>query len=348
MFDSEYFCPNCGAILNEQIGFDPSCGVWECTACGQTLMDDDVYEGDTFDGVVWYCDECGALLNRQDDFSDIYGSWICTECGHINGTTEDDIAEEKSFAAEIGGIIGECIASAVIAAKDRERKERKAQQEELHALEQVRQMELAVKRQKRHNTWKRHKKIIIIGIVAAVLLATMAIALYETSKLIPIGYNSEELIGKNYETVSDKLAKAGFTNIRVESVEDLDILELEKENTVHQVLILGKGAFRKEARYPYDIPIIVKYHQVKKVCSPLSAKEAKGTDYEDVVYKFEQAGFINVRSEIIYDIITGWLNDVGAVEYVTIDGNRKFDTATKYRPDVEVVITYHDLKKNKK
>lgn len=87
----EYFCPNCGATLNDQYGFDPNGGSWTCTACGMHLMDDDVYEGDTFEGVAWYCDDCGELLNRQSGFSDSYGSWRCTNCGHLNGTTEDDI-----------------------------------------------------------------------------------------------------------------------------------------------------------------------------------------------------------------------------------------------------------------
>lgn len=47
----EYFGPNCGATLNNQPGFDPDGGIWTCTSCGKLLMDDDVYEGDTFEGV---------------------------------------------------------------------------------------------------------------------------------------------------------------------------------------------------------------------------------------------------------------------------------------------------------
>ncbi len=93
----EYFCPNCGATLNYQPGFDPSRGEWTCTECGQQLMDDDTYDGDTFEGVAWHCDNCGALLNKQYGFSDSYGTWTCTECGHTNGTTEDDIIEGTHF-----------------------------------------------------------------------------------------------------------------------------------------------------------------------------------------------------------------------------------------------------------
>lgn len=101
----EYFCPKCGAILNDQPGFDPDNGTWTCTECGQHLMDEDIYEGDTYEGVAWYCDGCGALLNRQSGFSDSYGSWICTECGHRNGTTEDDIIDEDEFPAPIAALL---------------------------------------------------------------------------------------------------------------------------------------------------------------------------------------------------------------------------------------------------
>lgn len=103
----EYFCPNCGATLNDQYGFDPSCGTWTCTVCGKLLMDDDVYDGDTFEGVAWFCDGCGALLNRQSGFSDSYGSWTCTECGHRNGTTEDDIIDDSFSCPKCGATLND-------------------------------------------------------------------------------------------------------------------------------------------------------------------------------------------------------------------------------------------------
>lgn len=93
----EYFCTNCGATLNEQPGFSPDCGMWTCTECGTLMMDDDIFDGDNYPGTAWICDNCGALLNRQYGFTDSDGSWRCTECGHLNGTTEDDILENKVF-----------------------------------------------------------------------------------------------------------------------------------------------------------------------------------------------------------------------------------------------------------
>lgn len=44
---------------------------------------------------------------------------------------------------------------------------------------------------------------------------------------------------------------------------------------------------------------------------PLTAKEAKGMNYIDVLEKFENAGFTNVTTNVKYDIVTGWLTDDG-------------------------------------
>lgn len=98
----DYYCPNCNADLEDQYGFDPSRGTWTCTCCGQFLMDSDIADGDTYEGVAWFCDNCNALLNRQSGFSDSYGTWTCTECGHTNGITDEDIIEDKHKCPNCG------------------------------------------------------------------------------------------------------------------------------------------------------------------------------------------------------------------------------------------------------
>lgn len=32
--DEEFLCENCGACLNDQIGFNPNCCEWTCMECG--------------------------------------------------------------------------------------------------------------------------------------------------------------------------------------------------------------------------------------------------------------------------------------------------------------------------
>ena len=63
--------------------------------------------------------------------------------------------------------------------------------------------------------------------------------------------------------------------------------------------------------------------------------------------EFEKAGFVNVTTNVKYDIVTGWLTDDGEVKSVSINGDKKFDSDDKYRLDAEVFITYHTWKKNR-
>ncbi|MBU8769569.1 hypothetical protein [Cytobacillus oceanisediminis] len=70
-------------------------------------------------------------------------------------------------------------------------------------------------------------------------------------------------------------------------------------------------------------------------------------NYLDVVKSFEDAGYTNITVNVDYDIITGWITDEGEVELVTVDGEKKFNSYDEFRLDAEVIITYHDLRKNK-
>lgn len=88
--DEEYFCPHCGAILNDQDGFDPSLSSWICTNCHKQLVGEDS-GSDFFGDTVWYCDNCGAVLNDQKGFTETEMSWKCEKCGYENSITEDDI-----------------------------------------------------------------------------------------------------------------------------------------------------------------------------------------------------------------------------------------------------------------
>ncbi len=92
----EYFCTNCGAVLNTQPGFKYNDGTWVCKKCGQTLYGDGIGDtGDNLSGVIWYCDGCGAIMNGQPGFDYYADEWTCAECGLINDISENNIDPEK-------------------------------------------------------------------------------------------------------------------------------------------------------------------------------------------------------------------------------------------------------------
>ncbi|MBO4927742.1 MAG: hypothetical protein J5379_05770 [Clostridiales bacterium] len=92
--DGEFYCTNCGALLNDMEGFDPQEGYFYCEDCGMLLYDGNtVYSGERYPDVIWFCDKCGDCLSKQEGFSDLNDEWICKKCFHINAISEDEILE---------------------------------------------------------------------------------------------------------------------------------------------------------------------------------------------------------------------------------------------------------------
>lgn len=343
----EYFCPNCGAILNNQSGFDPDRGSWTCTECGQHLVDDDIYESDTYEGVAWYCDSCGTLLNRQSGFTDSGSFWRCTSCGHLNWTTEDEIIDNEhnrddndddddddddvSTSNSLGSVVDNILAAAYA----------------INVLENAkRRHEARIRREKRRLWRSNHKAAICFVVLFSIIILFSAIAYYEYIHLLPIGVSSRSLEGIEYTTAVHLLEEAGFPNIRMKEIADLTISRSEEENLVTDVRLAYGGDFAADTKYPSNLWITVVYHTVELYKPPLTSKDAKGMDYLDAIEKFEAKGFVNITTVVEYDIITGWLTDDGAVKSVTIDGEKNYDYYDEYRPDAEVVITYHTFRKN--
>ena len=97
MKTDEYYCPNCGAVLNGQEGFNTDLNSWVCKKCGKQLVGGKLVS-DVFGDVVWYCDNCGAILNNQDGFTEESGAWKCTKCGYQNDLSEDNIDNANDFS----------------------------------------------------------------------------------------------------------------------------------------------------------------------------------------------------------------------------------------------------------
>lgn len=285
------------------------------------------------DGSISYHGADGSWGYRNKDGSGSYyganGDTI-----YYNAKTEDcvEVSTSSSGLGEaIVGAIGVgvgCLAAAAIAQSEKEEQRKQERRKE--------------RREFFYHHWK---EICGLGLFVLFVIAFL-ICTWVLGKSIPMGYDVNELVGCNYEYVTRAFHDVGFTNIHVESTEDLHISEIADENKVYQIIVSGKNYFTKSKRYPYDTKITIKYHAVKLIALPFSSKEIKGENYTDILEKLETAGFVNVSVEPVYDIITGWLTDDEEIESITVDGDKKFSSGDEYRPDVKIVITYHTLKEN--
>ena len=78
-----------------------------------------------------------------------------------------------------------------------------------------------------------------------------------------------------------------------------------------------------------------------EVKTPSASSELEGRSYEEVIEIFTEKGFTNIQTEVIEDLIFGWLTKDGEVEDVSVGGDVDY-SADKWVPaDIEVVIRYH-------
>lgn len=75
--------------------------------------------------------------------------------------------------------------------------------------------------------------------------------------------------------------------------------------------------------------------------APIASTELTSQNYKTVVQQFEDAGFTNIKTTKIEDLITGWLIEDGEIEKVTIDGEEDFEDGDFFSNDVRVDIAYH-------
>ena len=73
---------------------------------------------------------------------------------------------------------------------------------------------------------------------------------------------------------------------------------------------------------------------------PASASDFKYDNYQDVQKELESAGFTNITTNILYDIVWGWTAE-GEVDSVSIDGRTDYEKGEVFKLDAPIIITYH-------
>lgn len=80
-----------------------------------------------------------------------------------------------------------------------------------------------------------------------------------------------------------------------------------------------------------------------EVQMPASSSAYVGEHFEIAVEELESAGFTNVQTTALGDLITGWLKNDGEVENIHIDGSNSFSMGAWFPADTKILITYHSF-----
>ncbi len=80
-----------------------------------------------------------------------------------------------------------------------------------------------------------------------------------------------------------------------------------------------------------------------KAAMPMSAQEMENLNYEDVVTKLHIAGFTNVCSEPMNDLLIGLFNKDGEVEDVSVNGEKGFKKDQRFDINTYIIVRYHSF-----
>ena len=180
-----------------------------------------------------------------------------------------------------------------------------------------------------------------VGIPVAVFGGVGAYKYAKDADQITLGLSQETVYGMTYTEAEDALRKAGFTNIETNNISDLDISQADREYKVGSMVINNSEEYTEDSRFPSYVAIVINYHTLREISPSMSAKDARGGNYEEIARQLESDGFVNIRYEVIEDLITGWMVKDGQVEEVIINDEKDFKADSVYRQDADVVIRYH-------
>lgn len=181
--------------------------------------------------------------------------------------------------------------------------------------------------------------------------------------LISVPMSSKEAKGRNYEDIVTKFRSAGFDNIYAEPMGDLIIGLLNKSGEVEEVTVGGKSDFSKNKRFSPDTYVIVRYHSFSQSTSsiteeesrepviadtsdgmtglPVSSEEIKKLSVKEASSILSEAGFVNIKTEPLRDLVLEILHSDGDISEVSVGGDIEFKKGDRYAPDAAIVIRYH-------
>ena len=309
----EYFCTNCGAVLNDQYGFDPG-EPWTCTECGTTLYGDDFPESERFPGVVWYCDGCGAVLNTQYGFDDEEDEWECTECGYTNSLSEDDVFESEASYRTYKRIMGAAKFFGDIYKS-------RSEDDDISDDEDEEEDEDWYSRDSEDSRYDDDDDDYDNDVDSSD---------DEDYDYVGSGYSSSysyTSIGRE-EPEQAKLP----LRVRITLFWHTFLRRLKIALIVATVLAIVGTAF------------IVIYYKTNAIPVGFSSEWAEGKDYEVVVKELKKQGFTNVRAEGVEDLPFDSLDEsfkVTEITFANSSSSSSFDANTTHLPDETVRVYYH-------
>ena len=149
--------------------------------------------------------------------------------------------------------------------------------------------------------------------------------------------SAEEFAGYSYLEAEKKLKILGFTSIELKEYADLTSREVGRSETVRDITIGDSADFDVGDSFRADSPVLVEYHTLRKAAVPLSPADVAAGEPEALAQAFSEAGFVNVRTDVVEDLEDGAPTSVTAV----VDGSQDYGKGDQVPFDAEILILTH-------
>ena len=170
-------------------------------------------------------------------------------------------------------------------------------------------------------------------------------AFFFKKKMLPVGFSSNSLKGKNVEEVYTILHNCGFKHIKRTEVKDIYVNSPYREDEVAKVEFNGKSQFEANSEFSYDTNVLISVHRKIEITIPFSASSLRKQNYKEVCAKLSSLGFTEIYTSPIKDLVTGWITKDGSVEKVLINESSSFKKNMVFKYDVSITVNYHTFKK---
>jgi hypothetical protein len=144
----------------------------------------------------------------------------------------------------------------------------------------------------------------------------------------------------NYQSVINELQKSGFKDITTIVIEDLLSTSSMSDGTVEQVSINGSKSFQANSTFPTNTAVVITYHVIKKVYTPISSDDLLTDDYEILGSMFKDAGFANVELKEVFDLDPD-TTDADYINEIFINGRSTFNNEEEFPFDATTTIICH-------
>ena len=132
-----------------------------------------------------------------------------------------------------------------------------------------------------------------------------------------------------------------FTNVESASVKGTADIDLSGDTEVAYKINCYNDKISVEKIYEENKSAV----KENEAMVPLSAHDCKDKNYREIEEAFKNAGFTDIKTDILYDISFGFTAE-GSVKQVSVNGKAEFARGDVFAREVPVIITYHMKKED--